>query len=80
MKEKLSVTMDQALVQFLDSLPGQSRSEKLELVLCRFKDVSDDLVLRRALASHHDPESERREEEAWARTMEHDQWNECGEF
>ncbi len=79
MKEKLSVTMDQPLVRFLDSLPGQSRSEKLELVLRRFKDVSDDLALRRALASHQEPDSERREQEAWARTMEHDQWNESVE-
>ena len=47
MKEKLSVTMDQPLVRFLDSLPGQSHSEKLEHVLRRFKDVSDDLALRR---------------------------------
>jgi hypothetical protein len=76
MKEKLSVTVDQPLVEFLDSLPGHSRSEKLECILRRFKAVADDLALRRALAAHHDSDSDRGEHEAWTRTMEHDQWSE----
>lgn len=76
MKEKLSVTVEQLLVRFLDSLPGQSRSEKLEKVLRRFQEVSEELSLRHALAKHHGSDSERREHEAWARTMEHDQWSE----
>lgn len=76
MKEKLSVTVDRPLVRFLDSLPGNSRSEKLEKILRRFQKVSEDLALRRALARHRISDAERRENEAWIRTMEHDQWNE----
>ncbi len=79
MKEKLSVTMDQPLVRFLDSLPGHSRSEKLEKILRHFKEVLEDLALRRALAKHRAPESERAEQEAWLRTMEQDQWRESVE-
>jgi len=54
MKEKVSVTVDRPLVEFLDSLPGSSRSEKLERVLRRFREVSEDLALRRALAKHRE--------------------------
>ncbi len=79
MKEKLSVTVDRPLVRFLDSLPGHSRSEKLERVLRRFQEVSQDLALRRALAQHRDPDTVRREHDAWVRTMEHDQWSESAE-
>ncbi len=79
MKEKLSVTMDRPLVRFLDSLPGESRSENLEKILRRFQEVSEDLALRRALAKHRDPNRERREHEAWVKTMEHDQWSESAE-
>lgn len=76
MKAKLSVTVDRPLVRFLDSLPGRSRSEKLERVLKRFHEVSEDLALRRALAGHRESDGERREREAWVRTMERDQWSE----
>ena len=79
MKEKLSVTVEEPLVRFLDALPGESRSEKLEGVLRRFKAVSEDLALRRALAAHRESEAERREQEAWVRTMERDAWNESAE-
>ena len=76
MKEKLSVTVDRPLVRFLDSLPGHSRSEKFAKILRRFKEVSEDLDPRRALAQQRLSASERDEHEAWVRTMEHDQWNE----
>ncbi len=74
MKAKLSVTLDVPLVRFLDSLPGDSRSAKLEEVLRRFRRVRDDLALRRALAQSREGDAERRERESWSRTMEHDQW------
>lgn len=74
MKAKLSVTLDLPLVRFLDSLPGDSRSAKLEEVLRRVRRVRDDLALRRALAQNREDDAERREREAWSRTMEHDQW------
>jgi len=76
MKEKLSVTMDRPLVRFLDSLPGDSRSQKLEQVLRRFKDVTDDLELRRALAAHKDSEEEQRAHTALRDLMEEAAWRE----
>jgi len=79
MKEKLSVTVEEPLVRFLDSLPGNSRSEKLERVLRRFQEVSEDLLLRKELARYAEAGGEREEDEAWSRTMEHDQWNESTE-
>ena len=33
MKTKLSTTIEKPLINFLDSLPGESRSEKLERLL-----------------------------------------------
>lgn len=75
MKAKLSVTLDVPLVRFLDSLPGDSRSAKLEEVLRHVRRVRDDLALRRALGQSREADAERREREAWSRTMEHDQWN-----
>ena len=50
MKEKVYVTIDAALLTFVDRLPGASRSEKLERVLRDFRRVRVDLALRRALA------------------------------
>ncbi|MGH7254718.1 MAG: hypothetical protein ACREI3_02975 [Nitrospirales bacterium] len=76
MKEKLSVTLEAPLVRFLDTLPGETRSEKLERVLRKFKEVAEDMELRCALAKHRVPDAERAEHEAWMRTMEHDQWSE----
>jgi hypothetical protein len=75
MKEKLSVTIDAALVGFLDALPGPSRSAKLEAVLRRFKRVVDDQRLRRSLAKARASDAETREHDAWIRTMEHDVWS-----
>ncbi len=76
MKEKLSVTMERPLVRFLDSLPGESRSQKLEQVVRRFKDMSEDLELRRALAAHKDPEEEQRAHAALRELMEGAVWRE----
>ncbi|RMH02672.1 MAG: hypothetical protein D6704_13720 [Nitrospirae bacterium] len=76
MKTKLSVTVDERLVRFLDTLPGESRSEKLERVLRRFKDVNEEISLRRALAQHHMDTEEALEHDVWMQTMEHDQWTE----
>ena len=79
MKEKLSVTLDVSLVRFLDRLPGSSRSAKLERVLRHFKEIREELALRRALAKAGEDVAERAESEAWVRTMERDQWNESDE-
>ena len=74
MKTKLSVTVDAALVDFVDALPGRSRSAKIEHVLGRFRAVLEDQALRRALAATSDSAEDGREHDAWLRTMEHDQW------
>jgi hypothetical protein len=79
MKSKLSVTVDRPLVRFLDSLPGQSRSQKLERILRRFRDVSEDLALRKALAKQRTSGAEQTEHDAWRQTMEEDQWTESDE-
>ena len=74
MKAKLSVTLEESLMRFLDGLPGESCSEKLERVLRRYKEVSEELALRRMLAAYRESEAERDEREAWVRTIEHDAW------
>ena len=79
MKEKVSVTIDAALLTFVDRLPGASRSEKLERVLRDFRRVRVDLALRRALAGAREQDDDRAEREAWTRTMERDQWSESPE-
>ena len=76
MKGKLSVTLDQPLVRFLDSLPGESRSAKLERVLRGYRQVSQEAALRRALSAARENDAERLERLAWLRTIEADQWSE----
>lgn len=79
MKTKLSVTVDAALVDFVDALPGLSRSAKIEHVLSRFRAVMEEQALRRALAKTAESDDERLEHTAWLRTMEHDQWTRSDE-
>ena len=79
MKDKLSVTLDRALVQYLDRLPGSSRSAKLERILRNFRKMAEDMQLRRALAKVREDAAERSEREAWTRTMEQDQWRQFEE-
>ena len=74
MKTKLSLTVDAALVDFVDALPGASRSAKIERVISRFRTVVEDRQLRQALAEASESDDERLERDAWGSTMEHDQW------
>lgn len=74
MKHKLSLTVEQPLVRFLDSLPGESRSAKLERVVRAYQRASREAALRRALAGADADDGGRAEREAWRRTMEADQW------
>ena len=76
MKAKLSATVEQALLAYLDSLPGETRSEKLERVLSRYKELQDELDLREQLASYYEDEAERRDREAWELTVAESQWRE----
>lgn len=74
MKRKISATVDESLLEFLDSLPGRTRSEKLERVLARFERMVDDKRLREQLAGHQEDEDERRERDAWERTFDEAMW------
>jgi len=76
MKAKLSATVDEPLVEYLDSLPGRTRSEKLELVLRRYRELQKELELREQLAAYYEDESERRDREAWELAVAEAQWRE----
>jgi len=52
MKAKLSATIDESLLTFLDSLPGKTRSAKLEHALISFRRIEDDRQLRKELAAY----------------------------
>lgn len=76
MKGKLSATVEQPLLDYLDSLPGETRSEKLERVLSRDKKLREELELREQLAAYYEDEDERRDREAWELTVAEAQWRE----
>ena len=76
MKGKISATVDQPLLEFLDSLPGRTRSEKLQRVLEKVRELEQDLVLRRALGQQVEDVDERLESEAWERTVAEAMWSE----
>ena len=76
MKSKLSATVEEPLIEFLDSLPGKTRSEKLEFVIARYQKLSEELDLREQLAVYYEDEGERRDREAWELTVAESQWRE----
>lgn len=76
MKAKLSATVEEPLLEFLDSLPGKTRSEKLELVLSRYMKLQDELDLREELAAYYEDEDERRDREAWELAVAESMWRE----
>ena len=76
MKAKLSATVEEPLIEFLDSLPGKTRSEKLEVVLSRYKKLQEELELRDELAVYYEDEDERREREAWELAVAEAMWSE----
>lgn len=76
MKTKLSATVEEPLVEFLDSLPGRTRSEKLEFVLARYRKLQEELDLREQLVVYYEDEAERREREDWELIVAESQWRE----
>ena len=76
MKAKLSLTLDETLVAFVDAEPGATRSEKIESMLQRYRAVQRDVKLREALAASSDPADDRAETEAWRRVMQEATWRE----
>jgi len=75
-KTKLSVTIDEGLVSFVDAEPGQSRSDKIESILRRYRDALRDVELRKELAAFNASEEDSAEDDAWRRVMEASLWNE----
>jgi hypothetical protein len=78
MKAKLSLTLDEGLLAFIDSEPGATRSEKIETVLRCYRDVQRDLRLREELAAFSETTEDRLETETWGRIMQETQWRESG--
>ena len=76
MKGKLSATVEEPLIEFLDSLPGKTRSEKLEFVLSRYQKLKEELDLREELSVYYEDEQERLDREAWELTVAESQWRE----
>jgi len=75
-KSKLSATVEEPLIHFLDSLPGKNRSEKLERALLILRQWHEDRQLRQELAKVSETERERQEREDWERIMEEAMWSE----
>ncbi len=78
MKAKLSLTLDEGLVAFVDGEPGATRSEKIKSVLRRFRDVQRDLILREELRAFGTTDDDNREHDAWVRMMQEGLWKESG--
>ena len=76
MKNKISITVERSLLEFLDSLPGESRSQKIERALQMLKKVTEERELRRQLAGSCETETERMEREVWESTIAEAMWNE----
>lgn len=77
MKTKLSATVDAPLIRFLDSLPGKTRSEKLERALLILKQWEEERQLRHDLAAfNQNDQKNQKEREDWEHLMEEAMWSE----
>ena len=76
MKGKLSATVDKPLLEFLDSLPGKTRSEKLARILTKFRQLEEERLLRHQLSKFSEDEDEVWEREAWEQTVSEAMWSE----
>lgn len=76
MKSKISVTVERSLLEFLDSLPGESRSGKIERALLKLKKVMEEKELRAQLGGRREDDAERVEREIWESTVAEAMWNE----
>jgi hypothetical protein len=75
MKGKLSATVEEPLLEFLDSLPGKTRSEKLGRVLQKFRELEEERLLRHQLSELREDDEEW-EREAWEQTANEAMWKE----
>jgi len=76
MKAKVSLTLDDSLVDFVDRQPGATRSQKVEAALRRYRDAWRDIQLREQLAATESPEEEDAETVAWRGVMQEAMWRE----
>jgi hypothetical protein len=76
MKKKLSLTLDESLLTFVDSESGASRSEKIETIVRQYREVRRDAQLRRELATFNQSSEDGAESDAWRQVMEASAWNE----
>ncbi len=74
MKAKVSLTLDDALLAFVDTQPGVTRSQKVESALRRYRDAWQDARLRAALTESSDDQDDRAEADAWRRVMQEAMW------
>jgi hypothetical protein len=75
MKAKVSLTLDDALVDFVDRQPGATRSQKVEAALRRYRDAWRDIQLREELAAFGAQEEDA-ETAAWRSVMQEAMWKE----
>jgi len=76
LKSKISVTVESSLLEFLDSLPGESRSGKIERALSLVKGIMAERELRKQLSARYEDEGERVEREAWESAVAEAMWKE----
>ena len=76
MKAKLSTTIEKPLINFLDALPGESGSEKLESLLKKVKRIEEEKKLRSLLSGYKEGDDEKTERESWESTIEEAMWSE----
>ncbi len=76
MKAKVSLTLDDALLSFVDAQPGATRSRKVEDALRRYRAAWEDLRLREDLAEYDKNAKQDAEAEAWRRVMQEAMWRE----
>jgi hypothetical protein len=75
MKAKISLTLDDSLVDFVDRQPGATRSQKVETALRRYRDAWRDIQLREQLAGSESKEEDA-ETTAWRGVMQEAMWRE----
>ena len=75
MKAKVSLTLDDSLVDFVDRQPGATRSQKVEAALRRYRDAWRDAQLREQLAASGEKEEDA-ETAAWRSVMQEAMWRE----
>jgi hypothetical protein len=76
MKAKVSLTLDDALVAFVDAQPGATRSQKIEDALRRYREAWQDLRLREELAAYNANDEDAAEANAWRSVMQEAMWRE----